>query len=105
MSPPPGQRQANGEGKIPALVLANGRIDVPLAATDGIEADVIVVASGLASIARHFPPQRAEPVLVVDFADDFDKQAREATQQRREAYKKRGWKMTTDQPVAEGDVQ
>ena len=76
-----------------------------IAATDGIEADVIVVASGLASIARHFPPQRAEPVLVVDFADDFDKQAREATQQRREAYKKRGWKMTTDQPVAEGDVQ
>ena len=76
-----------------------------IAATDGIEADVVVVASGLASIARHFPPQSAESVLVVDFADDFDDQAREATQQRREACTQRGWAVTTDQPVAEGGVQ
>ncbi len=76
-----------------------------IAAMDGIEADVIVVASGLASMARHFPPQRAEPVLVVEFADDFDDQAREATQQRREAYTQRGWTVTKDQPVAEGGVQ
>jgi len=76
-----------------------------IAATDGIEADVMVVASGLVSVARYFPPQRAEPVLVVDFADDFDDQAREATQQRMEDCTQRGWAVTKDQPVAEGGVQ
>jgi hypothetical protein len=66
-------------------------ISEAMAASDGIDADVILCASGCPSVARNFPPQRAAPVLIVDFADEFDEQARQETRQRIEAYRQRGW--------------
>ena len=63
---------------------------------ENIYTDVLVVASGQGwpDALAGFPPRswcRDHPVVVVDLADDYDGDARQATLSRQRAYASRGW--------------
>jgi hypothetical protein len=63
---------------------------------EGVDADVIVRASGgsgtevMAELMRVRDQERHTPILL-DFLDDLDEQARNESQQRISAYRKLGW--------------
>jgi hypothetical protein len=63
---------------------------------ESVNTDVLIVASGQGwpDALPGFPPRswcRDHPVVLVDLADDFDTDARQATLRRRRAYAGRGW--------------
>ncbi len=63
---------------------------------DMISTDVLIVASGQGwpDAVPGFPPRswcRDHPVVLLDLADDFDRDARQASLRRQRAYASRGW--------------
>lgn len=64
----------------------------------GLAADFMIRADGTASRwnakAGQLRDQGGEPMLIIDFADDFDRQAEADAQQRLQDYLGRGWQVT-----------
>jgi hypothetical protein len=91
------QRNADkGEGPVTGTRLV---VTAVVAASRGLGADVLVRADGGEWSLRveGFPPAldggENRDVLLVDFADDFDRQAAHDTGRRRRDYQARGWEV------------
>ena len=72
-------------------------VTVTAAEQEGLQGDVLIVASGeparmpLRDFQPRFRNRKDRDVLVIDFTDEFDAQAKQNSQNRERVYVRRGW--------------